>query len=42
MFELYNSDAGIVAIVKSCRIMLNGVNSGFIDLKKKLELLIQE
>jgi len=31
---LYNSDAGFVAIVKSCRIMLNGVHCRFVDLKK--------
>jgi len=34
MFLLYNSGASFVAIVKSCRIMLSGVHSGFIDLKK--------
>jgi len=33
VFVMYNSDAGFVAIVKSCRIMLNGVHSGFEDLK---------
>jgi len=30
---LYNSDGGLVAIVKSCRIMLNGAHSGFVDLQ---------
>ena len=35
MFVLYNSDAGFVTVVKSCRIMLNGVHCGFVDLKKK-------
>jgi len=34
VFVLYNSDAGFVAVVVSCRIMLNGVHSGFVDLKK--------
>jgi len=29
---LYSIDAGFVAIVKSCRIMLNGVHSGFVGL----------
>ena len=38
---LYNSDADFVAILVSYRIMLNGVHSGFVDLKKS-ELLIQE
>ena len=33
VFVLYNSDAGFVAIVKSCRIMLNGVHCRFVDLK---------
>jgi len=33
VFVLYNSDAGFVEIVKSCRITLNGVHSGFVDLK---------
>jgi len=34
VFVLHNSDDGFVAIVTSCRIMLNGVNSGFVGLKK--------
>jgi len=34
VFVLYNSDAGFVTIVKSCRIMYNVVHSGFVDLKK--------
>jgi len=42
MFVPYNSNAGFVAILKSCRIMLNGVHSGFIDLKNEIELLIRE
>ena len=33
VFVLYNSDAGVTATVKSCRIMFNGVNCLFIDLK---------
>jgi len=40
MFVMYNSDAGFVAVVKSSRIMLNGVHGEFIDLKKT-NLLIQ-
>ena len=31
---LYNNYAGFVAVVKSWRIMLYGVHSGFVDLKK--------
>ena len=34
VFVLYNSDAGFVAIVKSCRIMFNGVHCRFVDLKR--------
>ena len=41
VFVLYNSDAGCVTIVESCRIMQNVVHSGFVDLKKT-ELLIQD
>jgi len=33
VFVLYNSDAGFVAIVKSCRIMLSGVHCRFVDFK---------
>jgi len=33
VFVLYNSDAGFVAVVRSCTIMLNGVHSVFLDLK---------
>jgi len=40
VFVLYNSDAGFVAVVKSCRIMLKGVHCRLIDLIT--ELLIQE
>ena len=40
VFVLYNSDAGFVAIIKSCRIMFNGVHCRFVD--KKTELPIQE
>ena len=32
--RLHNSDAGFIAILKSCRIMLNDVHCGFTDLKK--------
>jgi hypothetical protein len=35
VFVLYKSDSGFVAILTSCRIMLNGVHSGFVDLKTK-------
>jgi hypothetical protein len=41
VFVLYNTDVGFVAVVKSCRIVLNGVRCGFVDLKKT-ELLTQE
>jgi len=33
VFVLYSSDAGFVATVKSCMIMLNFVHRGFVDLK---------
>ena len=32
MSVLYNNDAGFVAIVNSCRTVLNGVYSVFVDL----------
>ena len=38
---LYKSVAGFVAILKSCRVMLSCVHSGFVVFKK-IELLIQE
>jgi len=41
VFVLYNSDAGFITVVKSCRIMVSGVHCGFVNLKKT-ELLIQE
>jgi len=41
VFVLHNSDAGFVAIVKSCRIMFNGVHCRLVVLKKT-ELQIQE
>jgi len=31
VFVLYSSDAGFVAVVKSCRIMLHSVPSRFVD-----------
>jgi len=41
VFVLHNSDTRSIAVVKFCRIMLNGVHCRFVDLKKT-ELLIQE
>jgi hypothetical protein len=39
---LYNSDAGFVATVKSCRIRLKGVQSGFFDFKNTSLLRVKE
>ena len=36
IWRLYNSDTDFVAVLNSCRIILNDVHCGFIDLKKKL------